>query len=56
MTKKDYIAIAAAMNSAFRDGDQGLLILVATHLSAVFAKDNPRFDVERFLAACLETK
>ena len=56
MTKKDYIAIAAAMNNAFKDGDKGLLVLVANHLSAVFEKENPRFDSERFMAACLETK
>lgn len=50
MTKKDYIAVAAVMNSAMignADPER-----VARKLAEVFALDNPRFDRARFLAAC----
>jgi hypothetical protein len=63
MTKKDYIAIAAAIKAARadvttkeprysqRDMLDGISLAVE-HVADVFAADNPRFDRARFLAAC----
>ena len=63
MTRKDFIAIAAVIRrhrkANLEMGDPGsLLYLLATDkklsidLADVLAKSNPRFDRERFLAAC----
>jgi hypothetical protein len=49
MTKKDFEFVAALI-SAVRDfNDRQTLAVLA---GAKFAKDNPRFDVDRFNAAC----
>jgi hypothetical protein len=60
MTKKDYVAIAAAIrkvdNELWQDGPtiQGRAVVadVVAGLAEVMAQDNPRFDRERFAAAC----
>jgi len=59
MTRKDYVAIAAALKDARRpfDGDFGDGFAegvdnAAVELAKVLAKDNPRFDRARFLNAC----
>jgi len=63
VTKKDYIAIAAALhrsrmakslerNATKRAAAVDGVRLVAIDLSATLAADNPRFDRKRFLAAC----
>ena len=59
MTRKDYVAIAAALHRtgmASRigkgmNGEQALR-LAAADIAATMAADNPRFDRERFLKAC----
>lgn len=59
MTKKDYVAIAATIRDQVRvalnvhepEVARGMLIL-ASALIVPLARDNPRFDHERFLAAC----
>ena len=62
MTRKDYVAIAAALKGARLEG-HGLNSasikyigeqwkLCAEHVAATMAADNPRFDRARFLAAC----
>jgi hypothetical protein len=59
MTKKDYILIAAALKAALQiDGKDEYLPAykvairrVADTLCADLARDNPRFDRERFLRA-----
>ena len=63
MTRKDYVAIAAAIALTrdyiartepeenqidMRDG----AALAAEHIANVMAQDNPRFDRQRFLKAC----
>lgn len=59
MTRKDYVLIAAALHQArarqFQaDRAQGFEAIghAADILADVLAKDNPRFDRSRFLAAC----
>jgi len=61
MNKKHFIAVAAEIRSQLEHAKNlGASTMVATHtvrvitsgLSNVFARQNPRFDRERFLAAC----
>lgn len=59
MSKKHYEAIAAIIASTYRNAalynDAGRLETLETtaaRLADYFATDNPRFDRERFLAAC----
>ena len=63
MTRKDYELIAGAVarsrqassltkRAPERQAKADALRLVATDLAATLAADNPRFDKERFLAAC----
>ena len=61
MTRKDYVLIAAAIREArseeFRDGTyEGLqgVSRVAEIVGRKLESDNPRFDRERFIAACAE--
>ena len=63
MTRKDYVAIAAALNRAFpaiespediNDFDSGKrrgFVDTVETLCGVFSEDNPRFDGERFRSA-----
>lgn len=59
MTRKDYVAIAAAIhrtgmavNIGQKKSAEYALKLAATDIAATMANDNPRFDRERFLKAC----
>lgn len=63
MTKKDYTAFAGMMKgftSSIRpkSGDEGDIVFACTveeiafDMADIFAKDNPRFDREKFLKAC----
>lgn len=59
MTRKDYVRIAAALTkvrSGYRPNCRGNLFRAlndtARELADELAADNPRFDRERFLAAC----
>lgn len=59
MTRKDYVAIAAAIHRTGMTVCIGqpkaaeyALRLVATDIAATMAADNPRFDRARFLKAC----
>jgi len=55
MTRKDYILIAAAIQSAMIQGYSGAewaRQCVAHNIALALANDNPRFDRERFLKAC----
>lgn len=63
MTKKDYIAIAQefanqhsenALNQALGSANTPYraVVRLANRVADVLAADNPRFDRERFLAAC----
>ena len=60
MTKKDYILIANAIGRTGMASNIGrrkrspeeVLSLLVTDLSASFKNDNPRFDGDRFRAAC----
>lgn len=64
MTRKDYQAIAAAIAKVRHDWgapNGGLIPGEARHaieeiewaIAQVFAQDNPRFDRDKFLGACL---
>ncbi len=48
MTRKDYVLIAAALNSCANGADKKT---VAYQLADALAQDNPRFDRARFLKA-----
>jgi len=57
MTRKDYELIAAAIReevNLWRDGSesQHMVGKTAKAISTALAKDNPRFDRDRFLRAC----
>lgn len=65
MSKKDYVAIAAQFmkeknhlkehfekDSSYEMGATYGIEVMARRLSDVMARDNPRFDRDRFLAAC----
>lgn len=56
MTKKDYVAIAAVFTELLDEGhparvEDGVK-MTANRMSDMLARDNPRFDRNRFLAAC----
>ena len=46
MTRKDYVAIAGAINEAIQDSQES---------TRVFKADNNNFDTDRFVDACLRT-
>ncbi len=48
MTRKDYVLIAAALNSCAQGADKSTVVY---QLADALARDNPRFDRERFLKA-----
>lgn len=56
MTRKDYTAIAAIVAGEFRHGSpddpMAYKDLVVSALTAYMTEDNPRFDRDRFFAAC----
>ncbi len=61
MTRKDYVAIAAAIKAHTyssnaeintRNAAEGTRQHIAEELADVMARENPRFDRARFLAAC----
>lgn len=59
MNRKDYLALAAALNGALEAArSTGEHFAIAgvyesiNHISDILSKDNERFDPMRFLAAC----
>lgn len=57
MTRKDYVAIAAALakEKPGTNWDRNKMVqweLDTVAIADVFARDNPRFDRQRFLSAC----
>lgn len=53
MSRKDYVAIAAALRSALAAGaEERSIAEAARRIADVMAAGNPRFDRARFLAAC----
>jgi uncharacterized lipoprotein YajG len=68
MTRKDYVAIAGAINEAIQDSQESTRVfkadnnnfddavsLVIKELVRVFKADNNNFDTDRFVDACLRT-
>lgn len=56
MTRKDYKLIANAINEAVllsvtKQQNEGVNLAAQT-LATALAKDNPRFDMQRFIEAC----
>lgn len=53
MTKKDYVIIASALNTALWDykADPAAVAIVTGALSDALEDDNPRFDRKRFVSA-----
>lgn len=57
LTKRDYVAIASILNDARKEGDTSettQLSYTRYLLAKYFKEENPRFDVSRFLDACLK--
>lgn len=54
MTRKDYVAIAAAIKPLMdaRHTDRHVVECVAQNIAMALQRDNARFDKDRFLAAC----
>jgi hypothetical protein len=65
MTRKDYVLIAKAINEVFQfagrrmDADslsaQVYIRLTASHIALALAKDNVRFDTDKFMEACTKS-
>lgn len=59
MTRKDYVRIASALNSAWKawpstnDGDR-MLSEVTAKLANALWEDNNKFDVNAFVKACVK--
>lgn len=53
VTKKDYIAIAEVIRNVTNSGKPIDPALLIDKLNIVFTQDNPRFNKDRFKAACL---
>jgi hypothetical protein len=53
MSRKDYVAIAAILDSARSEyGSSPVLDDIVKELASLFARDNPAFDRSRFIEAC----
>ena len=54
MTKKDYVAIADAIDrtTVSRDHEIVFKVSLIDALVSIFRRDNPRFDTDRFIKAC----
>lgn len=52
MTRKDYVAIAKAIEEQAELHDDVVVHAVADAIANVFSADNPRFDRGKFLTAC----
>jgi hypothetical protein len=52
MTKKDYIAMAAALRPSHASLPLGEYHDIVERCAAMFKADNPRFDKGRFIRAC----
>lgn len=54
MTRKDYVAIAAAIKPLTHHShtDRAIVEVVAINIAKALERDNPRFDYNRFLVAC----
>jgi len=48
MTRKDYVATAEILNYMSNKTHPAVFSKVVTDFAEMFAKDNPRFDVNRF--------
>ena len=56
MSKKDYIAIAGCINrvASSRLADLATVTALIGNFSTYFASDNPNYQSQRFIAACLQ--
>lgn len=52
MTKKDYIAMAKALDHSKTYGAGIIHKRYCQELAEVFARDNPKFNKDKFLTAC----
>lgn len=52
MTKKDYELIALVIRTTNENGDLDGAVTLAVNFEAVLKKENPKFDGDKFLAAC----
>jgi len=52
MSKKHFVALAAEIKNLVDAGNLSEAHAAADVIATVAIKDNPRFDINRFLAAC----
>lgn len=54
MTRKHFEAIAALLDRerSLNNGGDGSVFAIAEAMADLFAKENPRFDRDKFLTAC----
>jgi hypothetical protein len=52
MTRKDYVATAEILKFASDKSHPALFSKIVNEFAVMFAKDNERFDVNRFHEAC----
>lgn len=52
MTKKHFITIAKILHDAQRTGDKATVEHIARELADMFQRENPNFDIHKFLNAC----
>jgi hypothetical protein len=58
MTRKDYVLIAKAINDAYQPTHELNRVWVrvtASHIALALAKDNVRFDTDKFMKACTKS-
>jgi hypothetical protein len=53
MTRKDYVATAQILSNYHNHFDVGTFADIVNDFGDMFENDNPRFDHDRFVEACL---
>jgi hypothetical protein len=58
MTKKDYEIVAKALNAVLwhHESDPATAMAAVSELSQAFMRDNARFDLQKFIEACCQSR
>jgi hypothetical protein len=54
MTRKDYVATAEILSNYTQHFDVGTFADIVNDFADMFENDNPRFDHDRFVEACMK--
>ena len=55
LSRKNYVAVAKILRDHHSDALNGEVDRIVDDLAEYFAQDNPRFDSDRFRAACRDS-